>query len=386
MSGLEQAMAEVDKIADLVREDAAEAERAGCLTPRVVAALHEANLFRLLLPADEGGLELTIPEAIAVYVRLAACDASTAWNLTILAGNPRFARFISPAVKAVIDGTVHGLMAATLNPAAARAEPVDGGYRFSGRATYLSGSAHADWMMASALLSNDGVPVFNKGTITIVSGIFPIAKARSLDSWHVTGMRATNSTDYEFDDVFVADDWAFNPLLLRATGDDVFAAIPLWAQLGSGLAACAVGAAHNMLERFVELAVAKVPAGGMVRLADKPTAQIAVGEAQALIQAANAVLMETVDDVWARGVARAPFDNTVLAHQRLGTVGAVRLAAQAIDVLHDAAGMSAVASDSVLDRCWRDVHTITQHIVLSPARYEIAGRVMLGLDPGAPVI
>jgi alkylation response protein AidB-like acyl-CoA dehydrogenase len=141
-----------------------------------------------------------------------------------------------------------------------------------------------------------------------------------------------------------------------------------------------------MLERFLELASVKVPGGGMVRLADKPTAQIAVGEAQGLLQAANAVLVETVEDVWARGVARAPFDNPALARQRLGTVTAVRLSAQAIDLLHDAAGMSAVASDGVLERCWRDVHTITQHIVLSPARYEIAGRVLLGLDPGAPVI
>lgn len=386
MSGFDVAMDRVDKIADLIRDDAADAERAGSLTPRVVAALHEADLFRILLPADEGGLDLTIPESIEVYRRVAQCDASTAWNLTILAGNPRMARFVSPAVAATINGTPDGLMAATLNPAAARAEPVDGGYRFSGKATYLSGSAHAKWMMATALVTNDGVPVMTDGFVTIRSGIFPIDRATSLDTWNVTGMRATNSTDYAFEDVFVAEDWTFSPLELRPTGDDVFAAIPLWAQLGSGLAACAVGAAQNMLERFIELAATKVPGGGLVRLADKPPAQIAVGEAQGLIQAANAVLMETVRDVWACGIARAPFDNNVLAHQRLGTVSAVRLAAQAIDLLHDAAGMSAVTSDSVLERCWRDVHTITQHIVLSPARYEIAGRVLLGLEPGAPVI
>jgi hypothetical protein len=29
---------------------------------------------------------------------------------------------------------------------------------------------------------------------------------------------------------------------------------------------------------------------------------------------------------------------------------------------------------------------MTQHIILSPARYEIGGRVLLGLDPGSPVI
>ena len=96
--------------------------------------------------------------------------------------------------------------------------------------------------------------------------------------------------------------------------------------------------------------------------------------------------MDAVADIWATGTAHAPFDNDVPVRQRLGSVTAVRLAAQAVDLLHDAAGMSAVATDSVLDRCWRDVHTMTQHIILSPARFEIAGRVLMGLDPASPVI
>ena len=48
--------------------------------------------------------------------------------------------------------------------------------------------------------------------------------------------------------------------------------------------------------------------------------------------------------------------------------------------------MNAVAADSVLDRCWRDVHTMTQHIILSTGRFEIAGRVLMGLDPASPII
>jgi hypothetical protein len=48
--------------------------------------------------------------------------------------------------------------------------------------------------------------------------------------------------------------------------------------------------------------------------------------------------------------------------------------------------MSAVGRGSVLERCWRDVHTMSQHIVLSPARYEICGSVVLGLDAASPVI
>jgi alkylation response protein AidB-like acyl-CoA dehydrogenase len=386
MSGLELAMAKVDKIADLIRDDAAVAERQGFLTPAVVDALFEADLFRLMVPAADGGFDLTIPESIEVFERLASFDASTAWTIAILTGGPRIARLISPEVDAAVHGGRGGLMAATLNPIGARAIRVDGGFRFSGTGSYMSGSAHADWLMVSALEIENDAPVFNNGVIAVRSGVIPIDHARLLDTWHVTGMRATNSTDCEFNDVFVADGWHFKPLELGTSPETAFDAIPLWAKLGPALAACGVGAARNMIERFVDLAGAKMPAGGVALLRDKPTAQIALGEAQSLYQAARAVLLETTREVWALGIARAPFDNEILARHRLGLVAAVRLSAQAIDLLHDASGMSAVASDSVLERCWRDVHTITQHLVLSPARYEIAGRVLLGLDPGAPVI
>ena len=186
----------------------------------------------------------------------------------------------------------------------------------------------------------------------------------------------------------VAEDHTFEPFRSRgaSSGADVFSGIPLWSQLGGALATVAVGAAANMLERFIELAAVKVPLGNFSRMAERVPAQMAIGEAHGLYQAAHAVLTDTADSIWERGVARAPFDNDVLARHRLGYVTAVRLAAQSIDLLHDAAGMSAVVSDSVLDRCWRDVHTMTQHVVLSPARFEIAGRVLMRLEPGSPVI
>jgi alkylation response protein AidB-like acyl-CoA dehydrogenase len=385
-AGLAEVLDRVEKIADVVRDGASESERLGCLAPSIVDVLHEVNLFRLLVPTELGGLGLTIPGAVRVFERVSELDASTGWVLTILNSGALFARFFPEQVFATVGADPAGLVAGSLNPVTARAEPVDGGYLFSGRATYLSGSAHSRWIMASALVMKDQAPVLADGIIQIRSGVFPIEQARSLDTWNVTGMCATGSTDYEFDGVMVATDWTFEPFRARPVDPgDVFSAIPLWAQLG-GLAACAVGAARNMIDRFVELAATKVPTGNFSPLAERAQAQIAVGEAEGLYIAAHAALMASVEATWARGAAAEPFDNETLARHRLGSVTATRLAAQAIDLLHDAAGMNAVARDTVLERCWRDVHTMTQHIILAPARFEIAGRVLLGLDPGSPVI
>ncbi len=389
MPALAEVLDRVDKIALVIRDHAAESERLGHLAPPVVQALHDADLFRVLVPVELGGLGLTIPQALEVMERVAEQDASTGWTYAILAGSPLFARFLPRATyEKLVGGDAPGLAAGSLNPVATRAEVVDGGYRFTGRGTYLSGSAHAQWIAVAAIVTRDGQPDLSSGIVEIRVGLIPIDAARALDTWHVAGMRATGSTDYEFTDVTVATDHTFEPFRPRAVvAGDTFSAIPIWAQLGGTLAACAVGNARNMIDRFTELATAKIPAGGnFTTLAERPPAQIAIGEAEGLYQAARAVLFDTVRGVWARGEAGLPFDNAVLAKQRVGIVTAVRLAAQAVDLLHDAAGMNAVATGSVLDRCWRDVHTMTQHIILAPARFEIAGRVLLGLDPGAPVI
>jgi indole-3-acetate monooxygenase len=379
----------VDKIAPTIVEHAGESERLGCLAPEVIDAMHEADLFRLVVPVELGGHGLTIPESTVVFERVAQLDASTAWVLVILADGPLFARHMAPSAFAEICSDPYGLVCGSLNPATARAERVDGGYSFSGTATYLSGSQHAKWAMATAIVMDGDAPEVADGFFHVRSGVFPIELARDLDTWHVTGMRATGSSDYAFENVHVADERTFAPLQPQSpkSGDDVFAHIPLWAQLGSALAAVAVGTARNMIDRFVELATVKVPTGGnFSRLAERGHAQLALGEAHGLYQAAHAVLFDAVDSTWARGLAREPFDNTALATHRSAVMTAVHLSARAIDLLHDVAGMSAIADGSVLDRCWRDVHTMTQHVILSIPRYEIVGRVLLGLDPQSPVI
>lgn len=378
----------LEGIAQVIRAHATESEQLGRLAAPVVDAFLEHDLFRSLVSTDLGGVGLTVPEVNELVELAAACDASTAWTFAILTDGALFTRRLSPSAHEQISRDPRGLVAGTLNPVTARAERVDGGYVFSGTATYLSGSAHAKWLMAAALVTKDGEIDSSDGGISIRSGIFPIEHARNLDTWSVTGMRATGSDDYAFDDVEVADGWTFDPFDARAsTPDDPLSVIPLWAQLGGALASVAVGAAANMIDTFCELAATKVPTGGnFSSLANRAPAQMAVGEAFGLHEAAQATLRRSVQASWAQGVEGRAFTDLDLARHRLSTVTAVRLAAQAIDLLHDAAGMNAVAPDGVLDRCWRDVHTMTQHVILGPARYEIGGRVLLGLDPGSPVI
>jgi len=377
----------VRQLAPLVRAHAARSERDAQLAPEVVDAFHEAGLFRILLPASMGGGELTLPESFHVYEAASRLDASAGWNLSICGGGPQFAHFLGRAAFDEIFADPRALIVGSLNPMGTQVTRCDGGWRFNGRATYVSGSAHASWLMTAGIVVEDGAPQFVDGVPVMRAGVLPMRRAKILPTWEVAGMRGTGSNDCVFEDVVVPDAFTYAwPEPVSAWCEGPYGGIPLMVQLGGALASVAVGAARHALDELIEIAVAKVPAATRASLRERPLAQLQLGQAEGLLGAARAYLHRVTEEAWRLGGARDAFAPATRARLRLGSVTAAKLAAQVVDLVQDAAGMNAVQTSGSIQRCWRDVHTITQHVILSTARFEVAGRVLFGLPPGAPVI
>ena len=382
-SALADALAAAHAAGPLIVERADAAEQRGCLDDDVVDALRSGGLFGALVPREFGGLDLTIPEVTEVVRTLSTYDASVGWTYAITSGAPLVGRMLSRSAFEDLFRDSHPMMAGSLNPTTGKAEPVEGGYRFSGTAMFASGCRHASWLMAGAWVHRDGEPSFTDLGPELVAGAMPIDRVRINDTWSVTGMRATGSNDCTIEDVFVGDDWVFpwvDAVPRFETG--TFGRIPLLIQFGPGLAASVVGAARGAQQRFIALATAKRPVGSPSTLAERAYGQMAVGEAEGLILAAEDALAAATTEAWRRGERGDPFDRATRVAFRMRLVTAARLAARAVDLLHDAAGMNAIAVPSPLERAWRDVHAASQHILLGVGRIEVAGRALLGLDPG----
>jgi alkylation response protein AidB-like acyl-CoA dehydrogenase len=385
--GLRAALSRVEEIGPLVEGRAHDAEQLGRLTADVVEAFHETGLLRVLLPPDLGGYGLTIPESVEVFRAMSARDASAGWLHAILGNGPLFGAFVTQSAFEEVFAAPRAVMAGSLNPLGGVAEPVPGGFRFSGRATNVSGCRHATWLMAGAWVHRDGEKSWVDGRPEMIAGLLPMDGITVVDTWNTAGMRATGSDDCVYREVFVPEERTFawpEPPARRDAGP--VGNIPMHVQLGGGIAATVVGAARGALTRFVELAGAKRPTANAGVLADRSYAQMVVGEGEGLLLAAEDTLAAGIADIWAQGSRAEAFDTAARVRLRLRMVTAARLAVRVVDQINDAAGMAGIRRPGPLERAWRDVHTATQHVLLSVSRLEVGGRLLLGLDPESSVI
>ena len=375
------------KLAPIIREHADRAERDAQMPREVIDAFHDAGLLRIHIPRNMGGGELTIPDSLRLCEEVARIDGSAGWNLAICSGGPMFGYNLSRAAFEKIYGDPLGVSAGSLNPATTRVVPADGGWRFSGKATYASASAHATYLMAAGMVLRDGAPEMVDGFPMMRAGLFPIKHAKILNTWSTAGMRGTGSNDCEFDNVFVPDEFTFDWLNAKSPWQrGPFKNIPLQLQFVGGLVSVVLGTARHALDSLNEIAQAKVPAATRATLRERALAQIQYAQAEGLLRAARAYFYGCNDEIWRKGEAGESFSIQDRAHARLAVVTAAKLAVQAVDLVADAAGMNSAQTSCPIERCWRDVHTATQHVLMNTSRFEVVGRVLFGLDPGSPVI
>jgi alkylation response protein AidB-like acyl-CoA dehydrogenase len=249
----------------------------------------------------------------------------------------------------------------------------DAAYRVTGRWRFASGCQHCDWLMGGCIVQDGGSPharmVF-----------FPVRDAEIIDTWTVSGLRGTGSHDMAVRDLRVPVARSVSITDDRPVAPGPLYAFPIFGLLAVGIAAVAVGIARGALDEIEHLATAKTPTGGRRLLAERPTVQAQIAEAEATAGAARAFLSEVVDEAWHAARAAGAIPVPVRARVRLAATHATAAAARAVDVAYTAGGGTAVYAESPLQRAFRDIHVVTQHMMVAPATWELAGRVLLGLE------
>ena len=105
-----------------------------------------------------------------------------------------------------------------------------------------------------------------------------------------------------------------------------------------------------------------------------------MAEAEATLRSARAFLLEAIDEAWEAARREGQIDLERRALLRIGARHATQGSARVVDAMYDAGGGTSIYRTSLLQRRFRDVHAATQHMMVAPPTYELAGRVLLGLE------
>jgi indole-3-acetate monooxygenase len=360
-----------------------EIEQQRTLPTELVAAMTEAGLFRLWRCHAFGGPELSFAEYAYVIEELSRADGSVGWSAMNASTFSWLSGFLPESTGREIF-TDDGRLVGSLNPTG-RAVAVDGGYRVSGRWSYGSFIQHSTWTAGNSIIHDGDAPRRNaNGAPDIRFMIFPTTDVEIIDNWHVGGLRGTGSNDFQVSDLFVPEEYALPAFAAQRLQHGTLYALPVVTTFAASIACVSIGIARAAIEAFVELAGGKTPVGSTSLLRDKPMAQAHIGRAEADLRSGRAFLFEAIGEMWDEAAAGRTPTLRQRAIVRLAAAKAAEASAHAVDLLFNVAGGTALFESNPLERCFRDVHATTQHIGTQPANFELAGRVLLGLDPGTP--
>ena len=376
---------EVERIAPVLREAAPEAERTRALTDDAYDAMIDAGLCRMLAPKAFGGLELHPTDVLRVVEAVARIDSAAGWNLNQSNAAAGMAPWLSKdGGEAIYDRGPDTIFAGGLFPPGPSVR-VDGGWRVTARSSFASGCHRAQWFAVPILEVVEDASHFDprrEDPPSIVAYV-PRDEVDLLDTWHTVGMRGTFSGDVVLDDVFVPDHRvAFlgrDKERAPAFAGALYGVWP-WTAI-AGETAVSIGIASAAIDDLIDLATRKQPAYSRIPLHHREMAQHHAGKASGLRDASRASLQvaisETYDDVAANG----QYSETTAAKCQLAACFGAEACAQAVDLVHEVAGSSAIRLEQPFERYHRDVHVLTQHQYKSFSRYEDIGKLLFGLAP-----
>jgi indole-3-acetate monooxygenase len=375
-------------MAPQIRAAGDEIERARRLPASIVAALKAAGVLGMAMPRVWGGAELDPLTQFRVLEALAMADGSVAWCVMINCDGGYITAFLDQDVGRAMYPDLEVGTAATATPTG-QAQLASGGYRVSGRFPFASGCQHSEWVWLGCVVMADGTPrADSNGVPETRQCIVQLSQCEILDTWYTTGLRGTGSNDLLVKDVFVPAEHTFSFQdrdLIKRPGP--LYAFPL--MFAAKTSPVALGIARHALDVLIETATNKtarrytlgehLEPAKMMR--DDVFIQEAVGRAEMMLTSARAHLFEVIGDFWATLVeGKEPAPAQVARFITLHTY-VVGVCVDVVQLVFKAAGGTAVYQKGPLDRCLRDVLTMNQHVVGTMRTYEMAGRLLLGMEP-----
>ena len=370
----------VRELAPKISARSAEIEAGRRMPPDLLYDLIAAGLFRMLTPQSHGGMEIDFPTSMEILEAIAEADGAAGWTTMIGSETPqllallprhRFDQLYANGPDLIIGGGFAPRGTAELR---------GGEYIVNGRWSFASGCQHCNWLIGNCVVTENGQPRAGviPGTVETRAMLFPPSAVKIIDTWSSNGLRGTGSHDIAVENLRVTATDSLDIFFGRSAIPGPLYAAHL-AYFVLHIAAVGAGIAKRAVREIVALAATskkRLYAGAS--MAESQLFQYRVGHAEMTLRSVRALLAEESQKVWRNAVA----GNAIIPNEQLRVLGtaawAAHTAASIVDACYTAGGGTALYESSPLQRCSRDIHTLTQHAAVAEGSISRAGAVLLG--------
>ena len=368
----------------LISQYLEEGERRARLAPEVVSAVGQAGLFRLFAPREVGGLEVSLPVALAAVEVVGAADPAVGWYM-INSMRPSLATAHVPeAERAELFAEPDRNFGNSPLPGG-KATPVEGGYLITGQWPLVTGCEDANWCgLGGMVMAGDGPRQVN-GRPDIRYFFIPTADLDIEPTWQDSAaMRGTGSNAARVREVFVPEALAIGastPLLIDRP---VFRQPPslLFFPIGVGIA---FGALESALQRAVDDLGSKVSSFSGQSLRDQAPIQELIANSDAALRAARAGHVEAMGAVWKLAQTGEDVPLRLRAQVYASSYYAIDVIRDTISRLYSRGTRAAFQHGHPVERALRNLHAIGFGLEAGRMFQHSAGRVLMGGEPLSPV-
>jgi len=352
------------EIADMIRSYSFEAEKSGCLGNEQLLLIYEQRWFNLYVPAQFGGLELSLPEGLKMEEALAWADGSLGWVVTLCSGANWFIGFLDTDIAKKIFCNEKVCFAGSGKPSGT-ASITDNGFEITGSWNYASGASCATIFTANCIIEKNGVSLKNEdGSPMIKSFLFFRDEVTiDKDSWNTTGMIATASYSFKITNLVVQANRCFTIDSRCAVLPQTIFQFPFLQFAEATLAVNSSGMASRFIDVCEKLLAAK-SGNENSKLGVSHNLMRELEAAKLCLQALRESFYSAIQLSWDQYTRKSFANSGLLSKVSKSSKNLASGSRALVDKLYPWCGLIAANPNTEMNLVWRNLHTASQHKLL----------------------
>lgn len=349
----------------VLAERAKQAEKEAKIPDETIAEFQKAGFFRVLQPKRYGGYEMDPEVFYEIQMAIAENCMSSAWVYGVIAvHNWQLALFDERAQQEVWGKDDSVLTSSTYMPVG-KVTPVEGGFKFSGRWGFSSGSEHCEWVLLGGLVP----PKEGETAPEYRTFLVPRADYKIVKNWDVLGLKGTGSHDIVVEDAFVPEyrtHKSKDGFMCDSPGNAVNTAalyrLPFAQIFVRAVSTASLGALQGAIQLFRQYAASRVSVNTGAKTTEDVGAQMACAEAEAAFDEMKLVLLRNFSDLieTARSGAALPIETRV--QYRYHSAAVTERCATHVSRLLRYCGGRGIYLSNPLTRIFLDLHAARSHV------------------------